>query len=482
MGKKDGVVYTPEPVVEKMLDIMGYVPSIYPWVLERHIIDNSCGNGNILLPVLKRYVEALNIIYKNLGYTPFDLRTKIISRACEHIHGIEIDEKACDECKARLDRYLMDFFGVEWVVTDWDIRCRDALDIKEKDVQVYDYVIGNPPYIRVHDLEYDLSGYEFTEEGMKDIYIAFYELSLKMAKPGGKICYITPSSWFTSKAGAKLRKYLYEKKMLSYVGDYGHTQVFDGVTTYVAIALIDTQKPGLYNYITYEDMNTGKKMAIPYPAFESDGKFYFMEPQDLITFTQMQLSKEKALAVVKNGFATLADKVFIHEEKMDNGKYVIPVVKSSTGERKWCIYPYDVDGKLVGEYDFSREAPNSRDYLVGNKGRLLDRDTDAPYYAFGRTQALGDTYKVKYSIKSIVKTVEDLKPIRVEPGTGVYGGLYIQCDYPLFIDSLNWDTFLKYVKSLKKYKSGGYYTYSSKDLQKFLDWSWGKIARKNCFI
>ena len=198
MGKKDGVVYTPEPVVEKMLDMMGYLPDIYPHLLSRHIVDNSCGTGNILLQVLKRYVEAANIIYGRITYTPFDLRMAVINKACEHIHGIEIDKRACDECKTRLDKYLMDFFGVDSVNTNWDIRCQDALDMKERDIKAYDYVIGNPPYIRVHDLECDLSGYEFTEEGMKDIYIAFYELSLKMVKEGGKICYITPSSWFTS--------------------------------------------------------------------------------------------------------------------------------------------------------------------------------------------------------------------------------------------------------------------------------------------
>jgi adenine-specific DNA-methyltransferase len=307
---------------------------------------------------------------------------------------------------------------------------------------------------------------------MKDIYIAFYELSLKMVKPGGKICYITPNSWFTSKAGDKLRKYLYDNKILSHIIDYGHTQVFDGVTTYVEITLIDNRRQPLDGYVVYEDMATGKRTAIPYPAFKSEGKFYFMDPERLTVFDRIQSTKTKAPATVKNGFATLADKIFIHDGKMDDSPYVIPVVKSSTGKGSWCIYPYDRDGNLVDEWDFSRSAPNSRDYLTDNKGKLLDRDTDEPYYAFGRTQAISDTYKTKYAIKNIVRTEEDLKPLRVPAGTGVYGGLYIQCDYPLFIDSLNWGTFLEYVKSLKKYKSGGYYTYSSKDLQKFLDWAW----------
>lgn len=32
------------------------------------------------------------------------------------------------------------------------------------------------------------------------------------------------------------------------------------------------------------------------------------------------------------------------------------------------------------------------------------------------------------------------------------------------------EEFLNYVKALKKYKSGGYYTFSSKDLENYLNW------------
>jgi adenine-specific DNA-methyltransferase len=107
---------------------------------------------------------------------------------------------------------------------------------------------------------------------------------------------------------------------------------------------------------------------------------------------------------------------------------------------------------------------------MDNKGLLLDRDTDEPYYAFGRTQAINDTYKDKWAIKSIVKTVDDIKPVFAPAGTGVYGGLYILCDGPEQIECLKTEEFLDYVKSLKKYKSGGYYTYSSKDLERYLNW------------
>ena len=44
MSKKDGVVYTPEDVVEKMLDMAGYFPEKNPEILTKDFMDNSCGD------------------------------------------------------------------------------------------------------------------------------------------------------------------------------------------------------------------------------------------------------------------------------------------------------------------------------------------------------------------------------------------------------------------------------------------------------
>ena len=40
--KKNGVVYTPEHIVKLMLDRTKYFGNT---ILQKHIIDNSCGNG-----------------------------------------------------------------------------------------------------------------------------------------------------------------------------------------------------------------------------------------------------------------------------------------------------------------------------------------------------------------------------------------------------------------------------------------------------
>jgi adenine-specific DNA-methyltransferase len=149
---------------------------------------------------------------------------------------------------------------------------------------------------------------------------------------------------------------------------------------------------------------------------------------------------------------------------------VIPVVKSSTGKMCACIYPYDKNGKLYPEETLREKSPMEYKWLCSHRERLETRKTEEPWYAFGRTQAIGDTYKDKWAVKSVVKSLGDIMPVKASAGIGVYGGLYILCDGPEQLECLKTKEFMSYVKSLRKYKSGGYYTFSSKDLENYLNW------------
>lgn len=59
----------------------------------------------------------------------------------------------------------------------------------------FDLVVGNPPYVRIHNIEVNLQGFTFCQQGMSDLYIAFYEIGLKLLMPSrfplcnGKKCF-----------------------------------------------------------------------------------------------------------------------------------------------------------------------------------------------------------------------------------------------------------------------------------------------------
>ena len=101
--------------------------------------------------------------------------------------------------------------------------------------------------------------------------------------------------------------------------------------------------------------------------------------------------------------------------------------------------------------------------------RSLDKKTS--WYAFGRSQGILDTLKNKYSINNLVKQKSDIKLLRCPKGVGVYSGLYIitELDEEVLKEFIVSDSFIKYISLLGKYKSGGYYTFSSKELKKYLE-------------
>ena len=73
----------------------------------------------------------------------------------------------------------------------------------------------------------------------------------------------------------------------------------------------------------------------------------------------------------------------------------------------------------------------------------------------------------------MLRNESDFKFTKAPPGTGVYGGLYITSNTISLDDissALKTEEFMSYITLLSKYKSGGYYTFSSKDVKRFLDY------------
>ncbi|MCA3255904.1 MAG: N-6 DNA methylase, partial [Alphaproteobacteria bacterium] len=102
----------------------------------------------------------------------------------------------------------------------------------------FDIVLGNPPYVRMELLKpikpYLEKRYEVVSD-RADLYAYFFELGVRLLKPGGRLGYISSSTFFRTGSGAPLRRFLGDKAALEAVVDFGDLQIFEGVTTYPAI-------------------------------------------------------------------------------------------------------------------------------------------------------------------------------------------------------------------------------------------------------
>lgn len=463
--KARGSFYTPDYIVNNVLDLSGYVENR---IIRKHVIDNSCGDGAFLREIVDRYCrQAIR-----LCMSPDDIRRDLET----YIHGIEIEPKECRKCIENVSR-VASSYSVDGV--NWDIVCGDALYIQRYNGRM-DFVLGNPPYVRTHNLagSFDAAKrFAFAQEGMTDLYIVFYEIGINMLNEHGVLGYITPSSFFNSVAGSYMRRYIMKSKLLDTILDLKHFQAFDA-TTYTTIVVLnkDKQTPDV-EYYQFDEKN-----HIPYYVdtlssndYCISGNFYFASKEKLELLKNVHSNVNHCDAEVKNGYATLCDSVFVSDFDFTS-KYIIPVVKASRGEIRKIIFPYDRNGHLVEEDEISKDI-SLHEYLIQSKEVLSKRSLDKRHknlwYAFGRSQAINDTYKDKIAISSLLRTAADLKMVYAPAGTGVYSGLYIipgKTDRKAITNALLNDEFSIYVSLLGKYKSGGYYTFSSKDIKAYLDY------------
>ena len=305
---------------------------------------------------------------------------------------------------------------------------------------------------------------------MTDLYLSFFEIGINMLNKTGKLCYITPNSWFTSKSAKEMRDYILNKNMLYKIADMGHFQPFDNATTYCAVTCLSRENQARFDYYEYNKEFVYKRNLSLYDCYINN-KFYFSDSNSLNLLKNITRNSEKSLCV-KCGFQTSADKIFIGNLPFDD--YTIDVTKSTTGKISKCFYPYDKNGNIIDIEELFKND-KIKNYLLNNKSELLKInrkiDTDK-WWAFGRVRAIADVNKQKISICNIIKTTDDLKINQVDSGCGIYGGIYILSKFSVekIKTVLMTKEFFDYVKLLKNYKDGGYYSFSAKDLECYLNY------------
>ena len=465
--KKNGVVYTPENIVNLLLKEVDYNGKK---ILKKHVMENSCGDGAFLIKIVEKYCEEFLLTNSDID--------KLVLELEKYIHGLEIDKIEVEKTKKNLDNIISKFTPKK---VKWDINQGNSLLIKKYDNKM-DYVIGNPPYIRIHDLNEDniaIKKLNFSKFGMTDLFIAFFEIGINMLSKNGKLVYITPNSFFTSKAGSEFRNYIIEKKILTKILNLKHYKAFKNITTYTTITVLD--KKNKNNFLQYNEYQNEKNLILNYDDIFINDCYYFAEKEtlkDLKNILNYKESSKKNLLDVKNGFATLADSIFISDDFLFKSKYIYKAIKASTNQIKKIIFPYDSSFNLV---DFNLFEKDLQKYLENNKKLLENRslEKNSKWYEFGRSQGIRDFFKKKIVINNLISESNKLKLAYIDSKIGVYSGLYIITNFDdnlkLIEKFLLSSDFLDYVSVLGKYKNGGYYTFSSSDVKKYLIYKLNKF-------
>lgn len=412
--KEKGVVYTPEIITRYIVSNTLNCDSI-PTVL-----DPSCGCGAFLV-IAAQYMHARY----DISYS------EIIS---SYLFGVDIDSNAINRIKSLLS--LIVLMNGEEEKCSFNFICADTLDKKTYDKLCkmcrdgFDCVVGNPPYVRNKNISPDtknyLANWVSSSVGNVDLYIPFFEIGIKLLSDNGKLGYISPNSYLQGVNGRRLRKYFATVKHQLEIIDFRESQVFENVTSYTCITLINKSiSTDVIKYFRLNETNTLEKHTFSeyhYADFP-DGKPWRMREISVDEIIHKLESSGTPLShwKIRNGLATLKNDLYFFSPIKEDTNYYYREYngKSYRIEKKICIkvakpniikseaeleqkmeiaiFPYihaNNTYQLIEEDIFQASFPKAYEFITEYKFLLLNRDKGhgnyPSWYAYGRTQGMNN--------------------------------------------------------------------------------------------
>lgn len=462
--KADGVVYTPEYIVKKIIEISN--PN-----KNETIVEPSCGHGAFLL-------ELVHYIAQKENLNGLELKNWFINQ----VKGIDISETTVAELKEILVVFFKKHYDIKSTVSDFtNILCGDSLYIPLTEC---DLAIGNPPYVRARNLKDDYlkqikKDFKYCEKGNIDIYYAFIERYQKLAK---RLCFITPNSFLTNISGKNLAYGILSD--ISLLIDFKDKIIFTGIRAYTCI--LELNKCRQSETLLYaNDLNEKQ-----------------IEVDQSILLTNFRESKKELTIIAE--IATLANSLYsIKKENntyyayYDGIKYPIekeivrPFLKITkiknniVNVEDFIIFPYDKEFKVIPEDSFKINYPQAYQYLCVIKQKLDARDKGKvdkyeAWYAYGRKQGFyKGQFKKAISIPKIVGEACLPQLVDITKISDEYRDILITSGFLIPYDESNYQDldklltqeFLNYVRKYGKVwpgKTEPYYAVSAKNIKQFL--------------
>ncbi len=363
-----GAVFTRHEVVNFILDLVGYTHD--KTLYEQRLLEPSFGNGDFLLAAVERLVEA------------WHGREVPVSKLTNAIRAVELHQATFQKTRDQLNNLLARKGLTSQIRSNlldaWLIQGDFLMEELPDDFQ---YVIGNPPYIR-HEAIPDALMAEYRKRfhtiyDRADIYVPFIEKSLSLLNQGGVLGFICSDRWMKNRYGSRLRELVAGNCRLKFYVDMVDTPAFrSDVTAYPAITVISKGLSGLTRVARQPKIDTISLAALA-ERMLSDGPLdgenveevadiaTGAEPWVLDSFDRLAIVRrlerefptlEEAHCKVGIGVATGADKFYVapFDELDVEADRKLPLVTTRdirSGKVQWrgngVINPFNDEGGLV---------------------------------------------------------------------------------------------------------------------------------------
>lgn len=249
----------------------------------------------------------------------------------------------------------------------------------------FDFIMGNPPYVRIEGLsEAEKRRYRdsfSTAVGRFDLYLLFFEQSLRQLARGGRLVLVTPEKFEYVETAAPLRRLLSERRLVELI--HVPEDSFPELVTYPTITVVDNAAPAPLHE-TLAAFRDGAKRRVRLPANGQSwaGALAGHSP------AKAELTLEDICIRVSCGIATGTDGVFVSERSEAeaaglsqfayatiSGRQLGNTAFTKNGSIKATsdvmLVPYNEQGELLPEGQLGALGEYLRD--PSRRGKLLER-------------------------------------------------------------------------------------------------------------
>jgi len=237
--KRLGQFYTPDEVVQYILDGIGYTSDA--GIENKTLLDPACGSGGFLVPAANRLITRL----KEKNFDPVTILIKVR----DNIYGFDINPFAAHLTETNLLFQVVDLISEakkldpNFRMEQFNVFVTDSLRIPEegqkgknmslfehdlldsaavydaeivKDIKLkrcrfnegVDFIVGNPPYGAIVSPKNNLKETFYIAKKEYDSYTLFVEMGLKYASVDSKVGYIIPSVSLTNDKNVNFRFFI----------------------------------------------------------------------------------------------------------------------------------------------------------------------------------------------------------------------------------------------------------------------------------
>lgn len=394
--------------------------------------DIACGCGGFF----KTIADKLS---SNFNKTYYDIYR-------ENIFGLDIQEYSIIRTKILLtlhailngedrEEFIFNLFVGDALNFDWNnipqIELNDGFDV----------IVGNPPYVGSVNLDIEtklkMKSWSVSSTGKLDLYIPFFQIGLEFLNPNGILGYITVNNFYRSLNGRALRSYFSDNSFAFKLIDFGGEQVFKSRLTYTCICLINKYR-GLLNYtnsnpLHIQDIQNEDFISFNYSNLNHKDGWHLEEAKVKLNIYKLENSGDKLGSIynIKNGFATLRNKIYLFQPTREDELYyyftkdgqefhierlicrdaIKPNILKTEAEievlSEKIIFPYEYyfesncslfndqltrSVRIINEEFFENNFPRAYEYLSNYRIELSKRDKGnrlyEKWYAYGRSQAI----------------------------------------------------------------------------------------------